>query len=29
MAAVIMPFASAGVAGMTTFQPGTWANHAE
>jgi hypothetical protein len=29
MAAVIIPFASTGVAGMTTFQPGTWANQAE
>ena len=29
MAAVIMPLASTGVAGMSTFQPGTCANQAE
>ena len=28
MEAVSRPFASAGVAGATTFNPGTWTNHA-
>ena len=28
IAAVRRPFASAGVAGMTTFRPATWVNHA-